>query len=148
MHVGVPSVIALLWLIFVSGCAGNEISPAEQSAAPAPGDSDPVTAPRPTSLFVTVSNISADIVGPDDVPFAATFRGYGYATELVPPFETRAAALTAPNAISYVHAEVVAPLADLDYGTPPPSVHAGPESAPPPANDAGPDILSVPPDAK
>ena len=68
MHVGVPSVIALLWVILVSGCAGNEIAPAQEAAAPAPGDSSPVTAlyAAPTDVaFITVSDIRADIVGPD-----------------------------------------------------------------------------------
>ena len=68
MHVGVPSVIALLWVILVSGCAGNEISPAQEAAAPAPGDSSPVTAlyAAPTDVaFITVSDITANIVGPD-----------------------------------------------------------------------------------
>ena len=150
MHVGVPSVIALLWVVLAS-CAGNEISPAEQSAAPAPGDGDPITAlyAAPADVaFITVSDITANIVGPADVPFAATFYGYGYAAELVTPFETLDAALTAPDAISYVHAEVVAPFADLDNGTLPPPVLAGPEMVAPPANDADGDILSAPPDAK
>ena len=101
MNVGVPSAIALLWVIFVSGCAGNEIAPAE--AASAPGDSDPVAAlyAAPTDVaFFTVSDIRADIVGPGDVPFA-TLYGYGYAAEgaLVPPFETLDLALAESDAV-------------------------------------------------
>ena len=149
MNVGVPSVIALLWVILVS-CAGNEIVPAEKSAAPAPGDSSPITAlyAAPTDVaFITVSDIRADIVGPADVPFAATFYGYGHAAELVTPFVIRDTALTAPDAFSYVHAEGVAPFADLDNGTLAPPVLAGPETETPPlSNDS--DILSPPPDAK
>ena len=103
MHVGVPSVIALLWVILVSGCAGNEIAPAE-SAAPAPGDSDPVTAlyAAPTDVaFITVSDIRADIVGPDGVPFDVLY-GYGHAAEgaLVPPLEDLALALTEADAVA------------------------------------------------
>ena len=105
MNVGVPSVIALLWVILVSGCAGNEIVPAEKSAAPAPGDSSPITAlyAAPTDVaFITVSDIRADIVGPDGVPFDATFLGYGYAAEgaLVPPLEDLALALTEADAVA------------------------------------------------
>ena len=104
MNVGVPSVIALLWVILASGCAGNEIAPAE-SAATAPGDSDPVTAlyAAPADVaFFTVSDIRADIVGPDAVPFdGITLYGYGYAAEgaLVPPFETLDLALAESDAV-------------------------------------------------
>ena len=130
MHVGVPSIIALVWVILVSGCAGNEIAPAEQSAAPAPGDGDPITAlyAAPADVaFITVSDLSADIVGPDDVSFDATFFGYRYAAELVPPFVDR---LDDDNTLA-------------------PPVLAGPESvAPPVSNNSGWDSLSAPPDAK
>ena len=128
MQVGVPSVIALMWVVIVSGCAGNEIAPAE-SAAPAPGDSDPVAvlyaAPADVA-FITVGDIAADLVGPDDVPFDAAFLGYSYTAELGAPFEV------------------------LDNGTlSPPPVLAGPEAvAPPVSNNIGWDILSAPPDAK
>ena len=129
MHVGVPSIIALVWVILVSGCAGNEIAPAEKSAAPAPGNGDPVTAlyAAPADVaFITVSDLTADLVGPDDVPFDTAFLGYRYAAELVTPFEV------------------------LDNGTlSPPPVLAGPETvAPPVSNNSGWDILSAPPDAK
>ena len=101
MHVGVPSVIALLWVIVISGCAGNEIAPAT-SDAPAPGDSDSVTAlyAAPTDVaFISVSDIRADIVGPDGVPFAATFYGYAAEGALVPPFETLDLALAESDAV-------------------------------------------------
>ena len=126
MHVGVPSVIALLWVIFVSGCAGNEITPAK-SAAPAPGSRNPITAlyaAPADSAFVTVSDVSTDIVGPDDVSFPVTFLGSGYAVE------------------------VLAPVPAVNDGSVLPIAHAGPESVAPPAHDAGPDILSPPLDAK
>ena len=130
MHVGVPSIIALVWVILVSGCAGNEIAPAEQSAAPAPGDGDPITAlyAAPADVaFITVSDLTADIVGPDDVSFDATFFGYRYAAELVTPFVDR---LDDDNTLA-------------------PPVLAGPETvAPPVSNNIGWDILSAPPDAK
>ena len=127
MNVGVPSLIAL-WAIIVSGCAGNEIAPAV-SAATAPGNGDPVAAlyAAPADVaFITVSDITADLVGPDDVPFDAAFLGYRYAAELVTPFEV------------------------LDNGTlSPPPVLAGPETvAPPVSNNIGWDSLSAPPDAK
>ena len=129
MNVGVPSLIALMWVVIVSGCAGNEIAPAE-SAAPAPGDSDPVAAlyAAPADVaFITVSDITADIVGPDVVSFDTTFLGYGYAAELGAPF--------------------VDHLDDND--TLPPPVLAGPETvAPPVSNNIGWDSLSAPPDAK
>ena len=104
MHVGVPSVIALLWVMLVSGCAGNEIAPAESAAAPAPGDSSPVAAlyAAPADVaFFTVSDIRADIVGPGDVPFA-TLYGYGYAAEgaQVSPLEDLALALTEADAVA------------------------------------------------
>ena len=125
MHVGVPSVIALLWVILVSGCAGNEISPAQEAAAPAPGDSSPVTAlyAAPTDgAFVTVSDIRADIVGPDGMS-VATFYGPANATELAP--------------LEEVPGRAAAP------------VLAGPKTMAPPANDVGWDILiTPPPDAK
>ena len=104
MHVGVPSIIALVWVILVSGCAGNAIAPAEKSAAPAPGNGDPVTAlyAAPADVaFITVSDIRADIVGPDGVPFdAITLYGYGYAAEgaLVSPLEDLA--LTEADAVA------------------------------------------------
>ena len=101
MHVGVPSVIALLWVVLVSGCAGNEIAPAK---ATAPGwDSNPALHAAPTDVaFFTVSDIRADIVGPDAVPFdGITLYGYGYAAEgaLVPPFETLELALAESDAV-------------------------------------------------
>ena len=106
MQVGVPSVIALVWVMLVSGCAGNEIAPAE-SAAPAPGDSAPVAAlyaTPPNGAFLTVGDLRADIVGPDDVPFDATFIGYGYAAELVTPFD--ATFIDHDNAALAPHEEV------------------------------------------
>ena len=128
MNVGVPSLIAL-WAIIVSGCAGNEIAPAV-SAATAPGNGDPVAAlyAAPADVaFITVSDITADLVGPDDVPFDAAFLGYRYAAELVTPFVDR---LDDDNTLA-------------------PPVLAGPESvAPPVSNNIGGDSLSAPPDAK
>ena len=85
MNVGVPSVIALLWAIVVSGCAGNEIAPAATS--PAPGNGDPLAAlyaaPPAGAAFITVSAVAAA-----DVPFYAA-DSYGYAAELVVPFVDR-----------------------------------------------------------
>ena len=90
MHVGVPSVIALM-AILITGCAGNEIVPAA-SAAPTPGNGDPLAAlyAAPTDVaFISVSDIRADIVGPDGLPLDAyyTFLGYGFepAAEVVLP---------------------------------------------------------------
>ena len=89
MNVGVPTVIALLWAIVVSGCAGNEIAPAT-SAAPAPGNGDPLAAlyaaPPAGGAFITVGDMEADIVAAADVPFyAADLLGYGYGAALVVP---------------------------------------------------------------
>ena len=137
MNVGVPFIA--LWAFIVVGCAGNEIVPAA-SAAPAPGDSDPVAAlyAAPADVaFITVSDISADIVGPDDVPFDATFLGYRYATASVTPFDG-----AAPG---HGYAEMAA---HKRFQVALPSVAAGPETVVPPANDAGWDTLSPPPDAK
>ena len=151
MHVGVPSVIALLWVIFVSGCAGNEITPAK-SAAPAPGSRNPITAlyAAPADVaFISVSDIRADIVGPDGVPFdAITLYGYGYAAEgaLVPPLEDLALALTEANA--------VAPPFNVDIDLDAFFASAIDEHAPvvleraPEMQRVGPDILSPPLDAK
>ena len=140
MHVGVPSVIALLWVMLISGCAGNEIAPAE-SAAPAPGDSAPVAAlyaTPPNGAFLTVGDLRADIVGPDDVPFDATFLGYGYAAELVTPFD--ATFIDHDNAALAPHEEEVPGRAAAP-------VLAGPEMMAPPAHDSGWHSLP-PPDAK
>ena len=125
MNVGVPSLIAL-WAIIVSGCAGNEISPAV-SAATAPGNGDPIAAlyAAPADIaFITVSDISAAIVGPADVPPAA-FLGYSYEPEMVAPFVEL-----------------------LDDDTLSPPILAGPETVTSPASDIGWDSLSPPPDAK
>ena len=141
MNVGVPSVIALMWAILVSGCAGNEIAPAEKTAAPAPGDSDPVAAlyAAPTDVaFFTVSDLRADIVGPDGVPFDATFLGYGYAAELVAPFDA--------TFIDHDHAAELAPHKKVPGRAAAP-VLAGPEMMAPPAHDSGWHSLP-PPDAK
>ena len=142
MHVGVPSVIALLWVMLISGCAGNEIAPAE-SAAPAPGDSAPVAAlyaAPPNGAFLTVGDVTADIVGPDDVPFDATFLGYGYAAELVTPFDT--------TFIDHDNATELAPRDEEVPGRAAAPVLAGPEMMAPPAHDSGWDSISAPPDAK
>ena len=122
MHVGVLSVIALLGIIVI-GCAGDAIAPAD-SAAAAPGEDSnliPALYAAPADIaFVTVSEVSADIVGPDD----ATFLGSGYAVE------------------------VLAPVPAVNDGSVLPIAPAGPESVAPPAHDAGPNILSPPLDAK
>ena len=47
------------------------------------------TRPPADVAFITVSDLTADIVGPDDVSFDATFFGYRYAAELVTPFVDR-----------------------------------------------------------
>ena len=140
MQVGVPSVIALMWVVIVSGCAGNEIAPAE-SAAPAPGDSAPVAAlyaAPPNGAFLTVGDVTADIVGPDDVPFDATFLGYGYAAELVAPFDA--------TFIDHDNAAELAPHKEVPGRAAAP-VLAGPEMMAPPAHDSGWHSLP-PPDAK
>ena len=103
MNVAVFSTLALGALLAI-GCAGEEIATAD-SAAPAPGSSNPITAldAAPADVaFVTVSDIRADIVGPDGLPFD-TLYGYGYAAELVtadPPLEELALALTPAEAMA------------------------------------------------
>ena len=150
MHVGVPSVIALLWVVLVSGCAGNEIAPAKAAAA-APGwDSNPALHAAPTDVaFITGSDIRADIVGPGAVPFdGITLYGYGYAAEgaLVPPLEDLALALT--------EADAVAPPFNVDIDLDAFFASAIDEHAPvmleraPEMQRVGPDILSPPLDAK
>ena len=121
MNVGALSVIALLGIIVI-GCAGGEIAPAD-SAATAPEDGDPIAAlyAAPAEVaYVTVSDFSADIVGPADGPPAAAFFGYSYEAELVTPF-----------------------VDNLDgYPLPPPSL-TGPKAVASPALDAGPDIVPL-----
>ena len=133
MNVGVPSVIALMWVMLISGCAGNEIAPAEDSAPVAT-----LYAAPPNGAFLTVGDLRADIVGPDDVPFDATFLGYGYAAELVTPFD--ATFIDHDNAELAPHKEVPGRAAA--------PVLAGPEMMAPPAHDSGGDSISAPPDAK
>ena len=91
MKVGVPIIVIAMVAILVMGCAGNEIAPAT-SDAPAPGNGDPLAAlyaaPPAGAAFITVSDVEADIVGPDALPFDP-FYGYGYAAELVVPFVDR-----------------------------------------------------------
>ena len=133
MHVGVPSVIALTWVMLISGCAGNEIAPAEDSAPVAA-----LYATPPNGAFITVGDLRADIVGPDDVPFDATFLGYGYAAELVTPFDA--------TFIDHDNAAELAPHEEVPGRAAAP-VLAGPEMMAPPAHDSGWHSLP-PPDAK
>ena len=103
MNVGFLTGIALCGLILI-GCTGAGIAPAD-TAATAPGIvEDPVAAlyAAPADVaFITVSDIRADIVGPDELPFAT---GYGfYTAELVtahPPLEELALALTPAEAVA------------------------------------------------
>ena len=93
MHVGVPSIIALLWVILVSGCAGNEIAPAENRPRQRQGMEQPITAlyAAPADVaFITVSDLTADIVGSRttcrSMPSPLTATGYAAELALVPPF--------------------------------------------------------------
>ena len=103
MNVGFLTGIALCGLILI-GCTGAGIAPAD-SAATAPGIvEDPVAAlyAAPADVaFITVGDIRADIVGPDELPFTT---GYGfYTAELVtahPPLEELALALTPAEAVA------------------------------------------------
>ena len=151
MNVGFLTVIALCGLILI-GCTGTEIAP-DDSAATAPGIGSPGTAlyAAPADVaFITVGDIRADIVGPDELPFAT---GYGYYTaELVtahPPLEELALALTAAEAVAPpFHGDV-----DLDafFSAAVPAVDKHTpvvwERAPE-MQRAGWDTLSPPPDAK
>ena len=150
MNVAVVSVIVLLGAILASGCAGEKIAPAE-SAAPAPGASDPVAAlyAAPADVaFFTVSDIRADLVGPGGVPLDPLY-GYGYVAEgsPVPSLEDLALTLTA--------AEAVAPPfngdVDLDAfftAAVPAAADAVVWERAPEMQRAGWDSLSAPPDAK
>ena len=116
MKLGVPSVVIAFLAIIVIGCTGgNEIAPATSTAAPAPGNGDPLAAlyAAPADVaFLTVAD-----VGPADLPLEAyAFIGYGYAAELVVPF-VDTPAWDAPFKVldlDLTAADAVAPPVDVD----------------------------------
>ena len=147
MKLGVPTTVIALMAILITGCAGNEIVPAA-SAAPTPGNGDPLAAlyAMPAdAAYITVSDIEADIVGPDGLPFDP-FYGYGYAAELVvpfadydsawgAPFETLDLALAEPEAVAPpLHVDIdAAYIAAAAADSPPLVWERGPEVQQPPA---------------
>ena len=85
MHMGVP--VVALGAILISSCGGSDVAP----GAPPPGDSDPVAAlhPTPDVAFITISDVTADLVVSPEVPFPLLFDlPYGsHVAAVVAPFE-------------------------------------------------------------
>ena len=86
MHVGVP--VVALGAILISSCGSSDVAP----GAPPPGDSDPVAALQPAldvATFITVSDVTADLVVSPEVPFPLLFDlPYGsHVVEVIAPFE-------------------------------------------------------------
>ena len=69
MHVGVP--VVALGAILISSCGSSEVAP----GAPPPEDSEPVAAlhPTPDVAFITISDVTADLVVSPEVPFPLLF---------------------------------------------------------------------------